>query len=335
MKKFLFLFLILISVCGVGELFGQTTTIKGFMDVNTIIQNKKLSFNLGEQDLFINSELNDRFTFLGESVFKFSLNSPTTFDVSIERIVLKYNLSGNHNLLLGKHHTPLNYWNDSYHHGRVFFPTIGRPLLFEDNFIPLHTTGLGIQGLNLGDTRFGYDVLVGNGIGSNDFVDNDKAKSVTVAIHVKPMDNLRIGASWYHDQISKGAKVHDGHLLEQLVKQQLVSGSIAYFGKQFEFLSEATLALNRSDSTGSQKSIGMYAYTGVKIREKIVPYLRFDYMHYGAGEVFFLKNNATSIIGGLRYIINYLAVVKLEYQRQDRSLTGVTDKVSAQVAIGF
>src|SRR6476619_6421906 len=158
---------------------GQNTTIKGFVDVNTIIQDSKLSFNLGEQDLFINSELNDRFTFLGETVFKFSLSSPTTFDISIERIVMKYNFSGNHNLLLGKHHTPLNYWNDTYHHGRVFFPTIGRPLLFEDNFIPLHTTGLGVQGQNLGDARFGYDLMVGNGLGSNDFTDNDKAKSVT------------------------------------------------------------------------------------------------------------------------------------------------------------
>src|SRR3982750_1021003 len=219
MKKSPRLLLFVLLACINRSVFAQTTTIRGFVDVNTIVEKSKVSFNLGEQDLFINSELNDRFSFLGESVFKFSLSSPTTFDVSIERIVLKYNLAGNHNLLFGKHHTPINYWNDTYHHGKVFFPTVGRPLLFEDNFIPLHTTGIGMQAMNLGNIRFGYDLLVGNGIGSNDFVDNDKAKSITAAVHIKPTEHLRIGASVYHDKISAGAKLHDGHVLQKEVKQ--------------------------------------------------------------------------------------------------------------------
>src|SRR4051812_39890984 len=178
MKKSPRLLLFVLLACINGSVFAQTTTIRGFVDVNTIVEKSKVSFNLGEQDLFINSELNDRFSFLGETVFKFSLSSPTTFDISIERVVLKYNFAGNNNLLFGKHHTPINYWNDTYHHGRVFFPTIGRPLLFDDVFIPLHTTGLGVQGMNLTDIKFGYDVMVGNGIGSNDFADNDKYKSI-------------------------------------------------------------------------------------------------------------------------------------------------------------
>ncbi len=256
----------------------QNTTIRGFVDVNTIFRNDRLSFNLGEQDLFITSELNDRFTFLGESVFKFSAGSPTTFDVSIERIVLKYNFIGNNNILLGKHHTPINYWNDTYHHGRVFFPTIARPLLFAANFIPLHTTGISIQGQNLGESRIGYDLLIGNGIGSNDIIDNDKYKSITAALHVKATDELRIGASFYNDVVSEGARVHDGHLTRWKVNQQLVSGSLAYFGKKFELLSEATFAFNKTDTTGRQTSTGLYAYGGVKLNEKWVPYVRFDYL---------------------------------------------------------
>lgn len=333
MRRFFYLLLFCTGLSATSV--AQNTTIKGFVDVNTIVTDRKLSFNLGEQDLFINSELNDRFSFLGESVFRFSAPSPTTFDVSIERIVLKYNIWGNHNLLLGKHHTPLNYWNDTYHHGRVFFPTIGRPLIFDDNFIPLHTTGLSLQGLNLGNLRFGYDLMVGNGIGSTDFADNDRAKSLTAEVHIKPVDNLRIGASFYHDHISSGARLHDGHLLQKDVNQNLVTGSLSYFGKRFEWLSEGTLALNHSDSTGRQKSIGAYAYAGVKLSEKLIPYTRFDYLHYGSREIFFERNNATSIIAGLRYVINYLAVVKLEYQYQDRSFTGTNNRVAAQVAIGF
>ena len=313
----------------------QNTLIKGFVDVNTILRDGKVSFNLGEQDFFITSELSDRFSFLGESVFRFSPNSPTTFDVSIERIVLKYNVSGNHNLLVGKHHTPLNYWNDTYHHGRVFFPTIGRPLLFGANIIPLHTTGFSVQGHNLGEARFGYDFLIGNGIGSNDVVDNDKAKSITAAIHAKPIENFRVGLSYYNDRISQGAKVHDGHELRWATKQQIGTVSVAYFGKPVELLSEASFAFNKTDTTGRQTTTALYTYAGIKLGEKWVPYIRFDYIQYPEGEVFYTKDNARSYIVGIRYIINYLAVVKLEYQYEKRQLTGSGGWLQAQVAIGF
>ena len=124
----------------------QRTQIRGFVDALAYYQNGKVNFGLGEQDLFITSEINERLSFLGETVFKFSPESPTDFNISVERIILKYNYTGNHSVLLGKHHTPVNYWNDTYHHGRVFFPTIDRPLLFALGIIPLHTTGVSLQG---------------------------------------------------------------------------------------------------------------------------------------------------------------------------------------------
>ena len=98
----------------------RNTEIRGFADVMTTYQDKKAQFSLEEQDLFITSDITDRVSFLGESVFKYSATSPTLYDVSIERIVLKYNYKSNHNVLIGKLHTPLNYWNDTYHHGRSF-----------------------------------------------------------------------------------------------------------------------------------------------------------------------------------------------------------------------
>ena len=104
-----------------SSLFAQNTQIRGFVDALTSYEKGKVSFGFGEQDLFITSELSDRLSFLGESVFKYTPSSPTEFSVSIERIVIKYNFQGNNNIIIGKIHTPLNYWNDTYHHGRVFF----------------------------------------------------------------------------------------------------------------------------------------------------------------------------------------------------------------------
>src|SRR3978361_28448 len=206
MFKFLPVFIFLLTLSGfISKLFAQDTQIKGFIDGITTYQKGQVSFGFEEQDLFITSQINDRISFLGETVFKYSPDSPTDFDVSIERVVFKYNYAGNHSLLFGKQHTPIDYWNDTYHHGRVFFPTIYRPLLFDANIIPLHTTGIRLQGDNLGYVNFGYDFMVGNGLGSTDVQDNDKNKSVTAAIHIKPTDGLQIGTSFYYDVICKGA----------------------------------------------------------------------------------------------------------------------------------
>jgi hypothetical protein len=272
---------------------------------------------------------------LGETVFKFDPFSRTNFSVSVERIVLKYNIIGNHNILLGKHHTPVNYWNDTYHHGRVFFPTISRPLLFSSELFPLHTTGISIQGLNLGPLKFGYDIMIGNGLGSTDVLDNDRNKSVTIAGHIRPLTTLRIGVSYYHDVISKGAELHNGQVLGWELTESLVTGSVASFGKKLEFLVESMAGVTHTDSTGTRKSISSYVYAGYKATEKIIPYFRYDNLRFQEGELGFLKNNTSSYLAGIRYQINYLAVLKLEYQHHRSEMLSPVNTVSTQFAIGF
>jgi hypothetical protein len=337
MHKFLpvFIILLILSHC-TCKLFAQNTQIRGFIDGTSTYQKGQVSFGFEEQDLFITSQLNDRISFLGESVFKFSPTSSTDFNVSIERVVFKYNYAGNNNLLFGKHHTPINYWNDTYHHGRVFFPTIYRPLLFDANIIPLHTTGISLQGQNLGDLKFGYDLMIGNGLGSTDIEDNDKTKSVTAAIHIKPVEGLRIGTSYYHDIISKGATVHEStETIKHQVNQNLFTGSVAYFGKKFEVLAETTLAHNHTDTTGTKRTTASYIYAGVRVTNKLVPYAKVERLNYQQGEMYYHKDNTTSFIGGIRYEINYLAVIKLEYEHDNREIAGRLNRITAQFAIGF
>ena len=314
--------------------FAQSTQIKGFVDVTTTYQGNKASFGFDEQDLFITSVLSDKISFLGESVFKYSPSSSTEFSVSIERIIINYNIKGNNNLILGKVHTPVNYWNDTYHHGRVFFPTIDRPLLFSANIIPLHTVGVGVEGHDMGSVKFGYNFFVGNGLGSSDIADNDKSKSITAAIYIKPADRLKIGVSWYHDAISKGAAVHN-KVMGWKVKQNLLSASISRFGKKLELLAESTAGLNHTDTTGSKATFASYIYAGLRVTDKFVPYLRFDDLHYQIGEIYYDKNNTRSFVAGLRYEINFLAVIKLEYQYQHSEFLSSQNKVTAQFAIGF
>ena len=75
-------------------MLAQETQIRGFDHFtasykgDTSFRNSKLGFSFGEQDLFITSDISDRVSFLGETVFKFSASSPTRFDISVERNVI-------------------------------------------------------------------------------------------------------------------------------------------------------------------------------------------------------------------------------------------------------
>jgi hypothetical protein len=119
------------------------------------------------------------------------------------------------------------------------------------------------------------------------------------------------------------------------VNQNLFTGSVSYFGGKFELLAEGTLGTNHTDSTGTRQTLASYLYTGYKIKEKWVPYVRLDQLHFQEGELFFHKNNTTSFVGGVRYNISYLAVVKAEYQHQHSEHGGNINRFTAQVAIGF
>jgi hypothetical protein len=320
----------------------QDTQIRGFVDFGMNYKNDQVNFTLGEQDLFITSEISDRVSFLGETVFKYSANSPTRYDLSIERIILKYNIKGNHNILFGKHHTPVNYWNDSYHHGRVFFPTIFRPMMFEMGVVPLHTTGLRFQGQNLGKLRFGYDALIGNGEASTDALDFNKMKSVMLGAHITPRDGLRIGLSYYYDDIPQGAVLHhSSNVSKQNVKQSMYSGSVSYFGSKFELLAESSVVMNQNDSTGTNVSPTGYIYAGYRTKYKFVPYVRVDVLNFSSKEVLFSNKMYRGALVGLRYEINYLAVLKLEYNyteamsMSDHSSMTHTNAINFQFAIGF
>lgn len=319
-----------------SEAVAQETQIMGFVAGEMFYEDDQLNFGIGEQDLFITSQLNDNFSFLGETVFKFSPNSPTDFNVSVERIIVAYNYKGNHNILFGKHHTPINYWNDSYHHGRVFFPTISRPLLFNAGIIPIHTTGIAFQGLNLGEMRFGYNLMIGNGIGSTDVAENDDTKSVTASLTMKPWDTWQFGTSFYRDKIEAGTMNHGtGNLVPETTTQELYTATIAHFGPKFELLAETTFASNDAESTGNVNSNASYVYGGVRLNDKLVPYLRYDQLIYDENEQFFNAVDTTSLIAGLRYEINFLIVVKMEYQYIDRDIIGSSSILNTQIAIGF
>jgi hypothetical protein len=330
MLKRLFIFVIVSGLFfSLQAQIKDRTKIRGFMHVEGQYNdgNDETDFSLGEQDLFITSDITDKISFLGESVFKFSSTSSSKFTVGLERAVLKYNYKGNHSFVAGKFHTPVNYWNDSYHHGRLFFPTAWRPELFNKKIIPIHMTGMGLQGANLTKLKFGYNLMVGNGRGSTDVADDNKEKSYVIAVHAKPINGFRVGVSAYLDEITQNDSVN--------INQALYSGSLAYFKGKFEFLVEGTYGLNGTDSIADQVTLAGYAYVGFRIKDMIIPYFRADYLQYDDQEMYFNGAKTNTYVGGIRYEISYLSVVKLEFQHTKVEGSDKLNRVILQFAVGF
>ncbi|RME00310.1 MAG: hypothetical protein D6814_03760 [Calditrichaeota bacterium] len=315
----------------------QETHIRGFADIDFTapIHNGHTSqFGLGQYDLYITSELSDRFSFLGETVFEYD----ESFVVDVERVLVKFEYNDYLNIIFGKHHTPIGYWNTAYHHGTLLQPTSRRPLLFlfedEGGILPIHTTGLMISGSNITPLNFGYDVLVGNGVGSTPVEDNDNHKSLTLALHSRPVEGLELGASAYFDKISAGTLSLQNVPLAQDISQQIFTGSLAYLTSRLEIISEYVLSNNHPQGASTQSTHAFYVYTGYP-QKHFTPYLLYDRIRYPRGEKYYVKNDVDALILGLRFNFSYLSTLKLEFQLNDSEIDGKRTVAFAQFAIGF
>lgn len=283
-------------------------------------------FSLGEHDFFVTSALTSRISFLGEYVIRFNSASPTNFLPSIERSFVRFNYRNNHAIILGKIHTPLNYWNDVYHHGRVFFPVIDRPYSFS-YLVPLHTLGLQLQGQNLGTARFGYDVAVGNGISGSDATDQGVDPAITMAFHVKPVDGMRVGLSYYYDFLSSNRYgVHSGHGPAPDVSRaeaytgplvyQLGCASFAWFTKGLEVLNETVFNRSFTDSLGLASNWSNFTYIGYRIKERHVPYVLLDVIDTDERDLHVYPLRQVKFAAGYRHEFSHLVNIKVQVEDQ-------------------
>jgi hypothetical protein len=237
---------------------------------------------------------------------------------------MRFNYTNNHNIIAGKIHTPVNYWNDVYHHGRVFFPVIDRPFSFS-YMVPLHTLGLQMQGQNLGNLGFGYDIVLGNGIASSDNFQKGINPSLTTAFHIKPLPGMRIGVSYYHNQLKENiAGSHVGHSIapgiapsqryKGPVNFQLISGSFAWFEKRFELLNEFSFNQTRTDTLGTADNLANFTYIGYRFNDHNVPFILVDYIKIANNDLHIYPTELLKTAIGYRYEFNYLVNLKAQVE---------------------
>jgi hypothetical protein len=327
-RKIKFILIFICTVCKQQQVIAQLkqTQFNGFGHLEYSLINKDSTdsyFSLGEHDFFITSNLNNRISFLGEYVIRFN-QATSYFRPSIERSFMRFNYTNNHNIIAGKIHTPVNYWNDVYHHGRVFFPVIDRPFSFS-YMVPLHTLGIQMQGQNLGKLGFGYDVVLGNGIASNDNFQGGINPALTAAFHIKPLQGMRIGASYYYNHLKQNnSGAHVGHsitpgvdlsnIYKGPVDFQLISGSFAWFGKRLELLNEFSFNQTRTDSLGTADNLANFTYIGYRFNDHNVPFILVDYIKIANNDLHVYPVEMLKAALGYRYEFNYLVNLKAQVE---------------------
>ena len=316
--------------------------IQGFADVNFLASDEKgktSTFALGQLDLFITSQLSEKFSVLAELILE--ANQRNEFSTEIHRLLLKYHPNDYFSLSAGRYHTSIGYYNTAYHHGSWFATAADRPFIFafegKGGILPLHNVGLSATG-RIPSLPFGlhYVAEIGNGRASRSrldrsvqtTVDENNGKAFNLGLFARPssIPGFQTGISVYHDRLTPEGLPHFG--------QTIIAGHVVYQNSRYELLNE--LVLLRHVLRGRVfQTPGFYSQVARRFGNA-KPYFRYQYINVPSDDPMFSdvgRRNGPSI--GLRYDLSDFAAFKSQYSyTQRRGLSSVNDLI-LQLAFTF
>ena len=272
--------------------------MRGFGDISFHGNTQKgetTSFSLGQLDLFVTSDVSDKFKFLSEIVFEGgpsniygnTTGEANSFSVDVERYLLQYSHNDYLNISAGRVHTSIGYYNTTYHHSSWLQTTTGRPFLFdfEDHggILPIHMVGVSATGqIPSGSLGLHYVAEVGNGRASRqpldqepvqNVVDDQNHKAYNIALFARPdsIHGLQAGVSFYRDLLApeNQPKVHESILAAHAVLVR----------SRYEWLNEALLDRHvLQNSSVSFNTPGFYSQVSKQFGS-YRPYFRYQYVN--------------------------------------------------------
>jgi hypothetical protein len=328
--------------------------IRGFGDVTlhgsdqkTAIQNptplnaSNTSFSMGQLNLFITSDISDKFSYLSEIVFE--AGEDNVFGVDVERMLLQYSQSDYLKIAIGRYHTAIGYYNTAYHHSTWLQTATGRPFLFqfEDSggILPIHNVGVSVSGLiPSGPLGLHYVAEVGNGRASRspasepvqNVVDENNGKAVNLALFARPeaIRGLQLGFSVYHDGLQPANGPHIGELI--------FDAHAVMERPSFEWLNEALLIRHAQQGVSHVYDTPGF-YTQISKRfGSYRPYFRYQYVNESDSEPMFPDvglQYGPSI--GLRYDASEAVAVKFQYDHTSYRHQQPVNGLAAQVGFTF
>jgi len=327
--------------------------IRGFGDTTLHGDTQKgdnTAFSLGQLDLFVTSDISEKFKFLSEIVFEggpdniygITRGETNTFTVDIERYLVQYSYNDYLNVEAGRWHTAIGYYNTAYHHSTWFQTTTDRPFLFDfedrGGILPIHTVGVSASGLiPSGSLGLHYVAEVGNGRASRspidqepvqNEVDDQSHKAFNLAIFARPeaIRGLQVGFSAYRDLLAPANSPKIG--------ETILATHVVFVRPQFEWLNEA-LVVRHSVLGTSQVFNTPGFYTQIsKQFGSYRPYFRYQYVNASNTEPIFPDvrlRQGPSV--GLRYDASESVALKLQYDYT--ALRGQAAISALALQIGF
>jgi len=306
--------------------------IRGFGDISLHGDTQKgdtTSFSLGQLDLFVTSDVSDKFRFLSEIVFEnggtniygTQVGDRNSFGVDIERYLLQYSHNDYFNLSAGRGHTAIGYYNTEYHHSSWLQTATGRPFLFdfEDHggILPIHLVGATASGqIPSGSLGLHYVAEVGNGRASrtplteepvqND-VDDQNHKAYNFALFARPeaVRGLQTGFSFYRDVLAPANSPRIG--------ESILAAHVVLVRPRYEWLNEVLLDRHTIHGTRDYNTPAFYTQLSRQIGS-YRPYMRYQYMNVANTEPIFpdvgLREGPSL---GVRYDASESVALKFQY----------------------
>ena len=309
---------------------GPSTHIAGFSDFDfgaTDQHHSHSGFNEGQFVLHLNSALSSKVTFFGELSLTARPDAgtgtppATGFNVEVERSIIRFEQNDYFKVSFGRYHTPINWWNMTFHHGEWLQTTISRPEMvqFGGSFLPIHFVGTLVEGaFPASGLNLNYNLGIGNGRSSviskaGDWgdINNNRAWLATVFTRPDRLYGLQVGASVYRDLITPVGG--------SAFREWIESAHVVWAKENPEFIAEFANVTHQEVGTLLQSnSQAWYVQTGYRLPwfERLwKPYYRFEYIHIpGSDHLFRLVPSLAGSTVGVRYDISSFAALKFEYR---------------------
>ena len=276
---------------------------RGFGEVNYKVLNQRTpelgtlgfvpgshgNFYTGDFDLLLTSQINDKASVLSEIVF--GEEDAQTFNVDLERVLLKYDYNDYLKMSFGRYHTAIGYYNTAFHSGSWLQTTADRPLIMEfaNNGGPLPTQAVGVSVTGLipsGKLGLNYIAEYGSSdteridVRDGDLDDEDNGNHIDVGLFVRPeiLPGLQVGGSFYHDLIS------DSQRARARVGQTIVNAHVVYVGRGLEFLNEGFLIRHTYEQNSTVFNMPAFYSQVSKQFGRVRPFFRYQYINANQNE---------------------------------------------------
>ncbi len=299
----------------------------------------------GGADLVLTSQFSDNWSALGQFSLRSTEGESTL--TRIEQLQLRFARSDEFQLRLGKFHTPVGYWNETFHDIAWLRTSIFRPEMFryeqDGGIMPVHTIGVQAAGkIGFRPMEFGYSFTFGKGRGpkitdETKFSNLNSPHALTAQFTFSPnrFRGFKLGVNGYADTIPADPTTPGRN---GTIGERIYGGFVAWHLLNLEILAEYD-AIEHHDSVTNLtfRSDGYYWQVASQFYNWRI-YERTDVINFDPFDPYFLTIDHRDLIKftvGVRWDATRWLGIKGEYSYTDRNRQPNSNAINFQAAVFF